>query len=73
MFIVQATAASFCHQAAALVPDRFHNFYFLKNDNIVKMSRDILSLDFLPELNYNQILLNKVSHIYLETTRLFTG
>jgi hypothetical protein len=30
------SAASFCCQVAALVPDMFCNFYFVKNHKIVK-------------------------------------
>jgi hypothetical protein len=29
------SGASFCHQIAALVPDRFCNFYLVKNHKIV--------------------------------------
>jgi hypothetical protein len=28
------SAASFCHQVAALVPDMFYNFYLVKNYKI---------------------------------------
>jgi hypothetical protein len=32
------SAASLCHQVAALVPDMFHNFYFVKNHKIANNS-----------------------------------
>jgi hypothetical protein len=32
------SAASFCHQVAALVPDMFCNFYLVKNHNIANNS-----------------------------------
>jgi hypothetical protein len=32
------SAASFCHKAAALVPDIFCNFYFVKNHKIANNS-----------------------------------
>jgi hypothetical protein len=50
------SAASFCHQVAALVPDMFWNFYLVKNDKIAnnsvttqakeKISTDLESLEF---------------------------
>ncbi len=44
------SAASFCHQVAALVPDMFCNFYFVKNLKIANNSatteaREIISTD----------------------------
>jgi hypothetical protein len=35
------SAVSFCRQVAALVPDRFYNFYFVKNDKLVNNSATI--------------------------------
>ncbi len=32
------SAASFCHQVAALVPDKFCNFYLVKNHKIANNS-----------------------------------
>jgi hypothetical protein len=35
------SAASFCHQVAALVPDRFCSFYLVKNHKIANNSATI--------------------------------
>jgi hypothetical protein len=50
------SAASFCHQLAALFPDMFRNFYLVKNHKIVdnltttkarkKLSKVLESLEF---------------------------
>ncbi len=35
------SAASFCHQLAALLPDMFRNFYLVKNHKLAKNSTAI--------------------------------
>jgi hypothetical protein len=80
------SAASFCHQLAALFPDMFCNFYAVKNQKIAKNSTTIKAREKISaalELIYffgicltkfknNQILLNKISHRFLLTAKLFT-
>ncbi len=84
------SAASFCRQVAALVPDMFCNFYFVKNHNIAnnyatteageKISIYLESLNFLKFLdvcltkfeNY-KILLDKISHRFVVTTKILVG
>jgi hypothetical protein len=74
---------------AAWFPDMFCNFYLVKNHKIVKnstitkarekISTDLESLEFktievcLTKFKNNQISLNKISHRFLLTTKLFTG
>ena len=87
---VGKSAASFCHQVAALVLDMFCNFYIVENHKIAnnstttnarqKISTALESLEFwkffevyLTKFKNNQILLNKISHRFLLTTKLFTG
>jgi hypothetical protein len=81
------SAASFCHQMAALVPDMFCNFYFVKNPKIVnnsvsteareKITTYLDSLEFfdvsLTNFENYQIVLNKISHRFLVKTELFSG
>jgi hypothetical protein len=81
------SAASFCHQVAAWFPDMFCNFYLVKNREIAKnstattarekISTYLESLEFfdvcLTKFQSNPILLNKISHRFLPTTKLFTG
>ncbi len=80
------SAASFCHQVSAWFPDIFCNLYFVKNHKIAnklvttkareKISTDLESLNLdvrLLKFIYNQILLNKIGHRFLLTTKLFTG
>ncbi len=43
----EGSAASFCHQLAALFPDMFCNFYFVKNHKIAKNSATIKDEIFL--------------------------
>ncbi len=80
------SAARFCHQVAAWVPDMFCNFYSVKSHKIannsamtegkVKMSTDLESLEYfmmcLTKFENEQILLNKMSHRFLVTTELFS-
>jgi hypothetical protein len=83
------SAACFCHQVAAWVPDMFSNFYFMKNHNIAK-TKQPLKLEknkhsfgilgileffdiYLTNVKINQILLNKIRNRFLLTTKLFTG
>ena len=79
------TAASFCRQVAAWLPDMFWNCYLVKNHKIAKNSTttkarekicaDSESLEFkkiyvcLTKFENYQILLNKISHRFLVTTR----
>jgi hypothetical protein len=80
------SAAIFCRQVAAWVQDSFSNFYAVKNHNIAKnsttanasekISTDLESLEFYNFLMYvspNQILVTKISHRFLLTTKLFSG
>jgi hypothetical protein len=81
------SAASFFHQVAALVPNMFCNLYLVKNYKIAKNSKttkaiekisaDLESLEFfgvgLTKFRNYQILLNKISHRFLGTTKLFSG
>jgi hypothetical protein len=65
------SVASFCHQVAALEPDKFCNFYLVKNYKIAnysetsqareKMSPNLESLEFYKTFwgMFDQILLNK--------------
>ncbi len=75
------SAASFCHQAAAWVPDMFWNFYLMKNYKIANISAttwvrekistylESLKIDvYLTKFKNNKILLNKISHQCLLTT-----
>jgi hypothetical protein len=39
------SAASFCHQVAALVPDTFCNFYLVKNHKIANFRPYLQTLD----------------------------
>jgi hypothetical protein len=53
------SAASFCHQRAALVPDMFCNFYFVKNYKIADNSatteaREKISTDLLESLEFKK-------------------
>ena len=84
------SAAWFCHQVAAWVPDMFCNFYLVKSHKIANISattegteknkhifgilknRNFLNVCFTKFENY-QILLNKISHRFLVTTKLFSG
>jgi hypothetical protein len=77
------SAASFCHQVAAWFSDMFCNFYLVKSPEITK-SQQPIKLDKkhfrilaifvvrLTKFKNNQILLNKISHRFLLTARLFT-
>ncbi len=81
------SAASFCCQVAALVPDMFWNFYLVKNDKIAndnnsvntqareKIRTYLESLKFfdvcLTKFENYQILLNKICHRFLITTLLY--
>ncbi len=84
------SAAIFCHQVAACVPDMFCNFYLVKSHKIAynsatteaieKLSTDLESTEFytffgvcLTTFENYQILLNKISHRFPMTTKLFTG
>jgi hypothetical protein len=83
------SAARFCHQVAAWVPDMFCNFYLVKCHKIANNSATIEAkekkishlesfefwsiFDFLTKFENYQILLNKISHIFRETTKLFSG
>jgi hypothetical protein len=80
------SAASFCHQLAAWVPDMLCNFYLVKNHKIAKnskttnarkkMSTDLELLDFfscMTNFKNNPILLNKISHRFLLPTKLYSG
>jgi hypothetical protein len=72
---------------AALFPDMFCNFYLVKNHRIAdnstttkareKIRTDLESLEFfdvcLTKFKNNQILPNKISHISLLTTKLFSA
>jgi hypothetical protein len=71
---------------AALVPDMFSKFYLAKNHQIAnnsatteareKISTDLESLEFfdvcLAKFKCNKILLNKISHRFLVTSKLFS-
>ncbi len=83
------SAASFCLQAAALVPDKFCNFYLLKKHKFINnlaitkaiknehgfgILRILEIFDVgLTKLKNYQISLNKISHRCLLTTKLFSG
>ena len=84
------SAASFCHQAAALVPDIFCNFYLAKshkidNNSATADARDKISIDLeslgiqkifdvcLTKVENYKNLLNKISHRFLVTTKLYSG
>jgi hypothetical protein len=84
------SAASFCHQLAALFPGMSCNFYLVKNHKVSCNStttkareknkhkfgilRNLQFFDLcLTKCKNNQILLNKISHRFLPTTKLFTG
>jgi hypothetical protein len=83
------SAASFCLQVTARVPDMFCNFYLVKKSQNSqknstttkeKISTYLESLQLweyfdvcLTKFKKNQILLNKVIHRILLTTKLFTG
>jgi hypothetical protein len=84
------SAASFCHQVAALVPHMFCNYYLVKTHKIAnnsatteareKISTYLKSLEFkknfglcLTKFENCQILLNKICHRFLATTKLFSG
>ncbi len=70
-----------------MVPVMYCNFYLVKNHKIAndsatteareKMYTDLESVEFfdvcLIKLKTNQILLNKMSHIFSATTKLFIG
>jgi hypothetical protein len=77
------SAASFCRQVSALVPDMFCNFYEVKNHKIVKknstttkstekISTDLEALKFLG-VCLTKILLHIISHRFLLTTKLLIG
>jgi len=77
----------FCHKVAAWDPDLFCNFYIAKNHKITNkstttkarenISTDWESLDFFKvcwtKFKNSQILLNRISHRFLLTTKLYTG
>ncbi len=82
-----SSAASFCRQVAALVPDMcFANFMLLKTSKLL-LTQQPLKLDknkhrfgilrifdvFLTIFENDEILLNKISHRFLVTTKLFGG
>jgi hypothetical protein len=81
------SAAIFCHQVAAWVPDMFCNFYFVKSHKIAdnsatteareKISTDLESVECfdicLTKFENYEILLDKNSHRLLLTTKLFNG
>jgi hypothetical protein len=81
------SVASFCRQVAASVPDMFCNFYLVKNHKIAnnsattaateKITTYLESLEFfyecLTKFENHQVLLNKISHRFLVTTKLFSG
>ncbi len=88
-FNVWKSAASFCHQVAALASDMLCDFYLVKNHKIAnnsatteareKISTDLNTLEFekffdvcLTKIENNQILLNKISHRFLMTTKLLS-
>ncbi len=81
-------AASLCRQVAAWVPDMLLNLHLVKNYTTAKnsttskvrekISTDLESLElifnvFFTKFKNNQILLHKMSHRFLLTTKLFTG
>jgi hypothetical protein len=79
--------AIFCCQVELRVPDTFCNFYLVKSYKIVTNSLKpeknkhrfgiprILQIvnACLTKFENQQILLNKISHIFLLTTKLFIG
>ncbi len=72
---------------AALVPDMFSNFYFVKNQKIANNSATTEAAEkyahiwnplkyfdaCLTKVDNYQALLNKTSHRFLETIKLFSG
>jgi hypothetical protein len=82
------SAASVLCQVAALVPGMFYNFYLVKNHKITNNSATtepreknkhffgILRIKndvCLTKFEIYQISLNKISHRFLVTTKLFSG
>ncbi len=65
------SAASFCHQVAALVPAMFCNFYIVKNNKIADNSATTEARE--KKIKNYQIFLNKIYHSFLVTTKLFSG
>ncbi len=77
------SAASFCCQVAALVPDMFCNFYLAKFTKLLitqqwlkleeKIRTYLESIEFWKFFDVCLTLLNKISHRFLVTTKLFSG
>jgi hypothetical protein len=86
LFIRDKSAATFCHQAAAWVPNMLCDFYFAKNHEIANNStttkaREKISTDLeykkffdigLAKFENNQILLYNICHSFLGITKLLT-
>ncbi len=57
---------------AAWVSDMFCKFYFVKNHETANNSMTMTN-NSMTKFKNNQILLNKISHRFLLTAKLFTG
>jgi hypothetical protein len=86
----EKSAARFCHQVAAWVPDMFCDIYLVKGHKIANNSATTETrekiITYLESVEFGklfyicwtnfenyQILINKISHRFLVTSKLFTG